>query len=49
MLAMLRALLADRFQLQVHRELKEGNVYALVAPIIGLRLEDDPRTGSCAR
>jgi len=38
MLAMLRALLADRFQLQVHRELKEGNVYALVAAKGGHKL-----------
>jgi uncharacterized protein (TIGR03435 family) len=30
MIAMLQSLLAQRFQLEVHRESKEGNVYALV-------------------
>lgn len=42
-LAMLRALLADRFQLKVHREQREGNVYALVANKGGHKLQ--PPTG----
>jgi uncharacterized protein (TIGR03435 family) len=43
MMAMLRTLLADRFQLKVHRESKEGNVYALVAAKGGHKLK--PPTG----
>ena len=39
MMAMLRALLADRFQLKIHREEKEGHVYALVAPKGGTKLK----------
>jgi uncharacterized protein (TIGR03435 family) len=40
MLAMLRTLLADRFQLKVHRETKEGNVYALVVAKNGPKLKE---------
>src|SRR5450755_783521 len=39
MMAMLQALLADRFQLKVHRESKEGNVYALVVGKSGHKLQ----------
>jgi uncharacterized protein (TIGR03435 family) len=39
MMAMLRTLLADRFQLKVHRETKEGNVYALVVAKNGPKLK----------
>ena len=42
-LAMLQALLADRFQLKVHREQREGNVYALVLAKGGHKL--NPPTG----
>jgi uncharacterized protein (TIGR03435 family) len=35
-----RALLADRFQLTVHRETKEGSVYALVVAKNGSKLEE---------
>ena len=42
-LTMLRALLADRFQLRVHRETKEMYVYALVVAKNGPKLT--PRTG----
>ena len=43
MMAMLDALLADRFQLKVRREPKEGNVYALVVAKGGPKLQ--PPTG----
>jgi uncharacterized protein (TIGR03435 family) len=43
MLAMLQALLADRFRLKVHRESKEGNVYDLVVAKAGHKLK--PPTG----
>jgi uncharacterized protein (TIGR03435 family) len=36
---MLQSLLADRFQLKVHREIKEGPVYALVVGKNGPRLK----------
>jgi uncharacterized protein (TIGR03435 family) len=38
MMAMLQTLLADRFQLKVHRETREGNVYALVVAKGGPKL-----------
>jgi uncharacterized protein (TIGR03435 family) len=46
MLTMLRALLADRFSLKVHRESKEGNVYALTVAKGGHKLK--PPTGDDA-
>ena len=36
---MLRTLLAERFQLQTHRETKNGSVYALVVARSGMKLE----------
>ncbi len=49
MLSMLQALLADRFSLKVHRESKEGNVYALTVAKGGHKLTppngDDRRIG----
>src|SRR5262245_34255689 len=36
---MLRTLLAERFQLQTHREIKNGSVYALVVAKSGMKLE----------
>lgn len=36
---MLRTLLAERFQLQTHRETKNGSVYALVVAKTGVKLE----------
>jgi uncharacterized protein (TIGR03435 family) len=36
---MLRTLLAERFQLQTHRETKNGSVYALVVAKSGMKLE----------
>ncbi len=39
MMTMLQALLAERFQLKVHRETKEGHVYALVAAKGGAKLK----------
>jgi len=38
-MAMLQTLLAERFQLKIHREVKEGNVYALVVARSGLKLQ----------
>jgi uncharacterized protein (TIGR03435 family) len=43
MLTMLQALLADRFSLKVHRESKEGNVFALTVAKGGHKLK--PPTG----
>ncbi len=43
---MLRSLLADRFQLQFHRETREMPVYALVPSRGGLKLPP-PRDGNC--
>jgi uncharacterized protein (TIGR03435 family) len=43
---MLRALLEDRFQLQVHRETKEGPVYFLTAPNGAAKLKPTAE-GSC--
>jgi len=40
MMAMLRTLLEDRFQLKVHRENKEGSVYALVVIKGGSKLKE---------
>jgi len=40
--AMLRALLADRFHLKVHKEKKEFSVYALVTAKGGARLKESP-------
>ena len=40
MLGMLQTLLAVRFQLKVHRETKEGNVYVLVVAKNGPKLQD---------
>jgi uncharacterized protein (TIGR03435 family) len=39
MMPMLKALLADRFQLEVHHELKELAVYALIVSKQGLKLQ----------
>jgi uncharacterized protein (TIGR03435 family) len=39
MMAMLQTLLADRFQLKVHRESREGNIYALVVGKGGPKLK----------
>ena len=44
MMAMLRTLLADRFQLKARRESREGNVYALVVAKNGARLKE-PASG----
>jgi uncharacterized protein (TIGR03435 family) len=46
MMLMLQSLLADRFQLQIHRESREMPVYALVPARGGLKLPP-PRDGSC--
>jgi uncharacterized protein (TIGR03435 family) len=46
MLLALRALLEDRFQLKVHREVKEGPVYNLVVARSGLKLQQS-KEGSC--
>jgi uncharacterized protein (TIGR03435 family) len=43
MLLMLQALLEDRFQLKIHREIREGSVYELTVAKGGPRL----KTGSC--
>jgi uncharacterized protein (TIGR03435 family) len=39
MMAMLQTLLADRFQLKVHREAKEGNVYRMAIAKGGMKLQ----------
>jgi uncharacterized protein (TIGR03435 family) len=44
MMAMLQTLLADRFQLKVRRETREGNVYALVVAKNGPKLKE-PTSG----
>jgi bla regulator protein BlaR1 len=46
MMLMLQSLLADRFQLRIHRESREMPVYALVPARGGLKLPP-PRDGSC--
>jgi uncharacterized protein (TIGR03435 family) len=46
MLTMVQALLADRFSLRIHRESKEGNVYALTVAKGGHKLT--PPTGDTA-
>ena len=46
MMLMLQSLLADRFQLRVHRESREMPVYALAPARGGLKLPP-PRDGSC--
>jgi uncharacterized protein (TIGR03435 family) len=46
MFLMLRSLLEDRFQLKIHREIKELPVYALVAAKSGFKLPP-PKEGSC--
>lgn len=43
---MLKSLLADRFQVKVHREIKEVPVYALVVGKNGPKLES-PKDGDC--
>jgi uncharacterized protein (TIGR03435 family) len=45
---MLQALLADRFQLMVHRETKEVPIYALVPAKGGAKLAE-PKEGSCVK
>jgi len=42
---MMQALLRDRFQLEVHREQKEYNVYALVVGKSGPKLTETPKEG----
>jgi uncharacterized protein (TIGR03435 family) len=46
MLAMLRALLADRFKLQAHQETRELNVYRLVVARGGPKLQRTTATGA---
>jgi uncharacterized protein (TIGR03435 family) len=46
MLVALRALLEDRFQLAVHRDVREGSVYDLVVVKSGLKLQQS-KEGSC--
>ena len=46
LMLMLRSLLADRFQLRIHRESREMPVYALTPARGGLKLPP-PRDGSC--
>ena len=45
-LAMLRALLADRFELKTHRESREGNVFMLVVARGGPKLKESTATES---
>jgi len=45
-LVLLRGLLEDRFQLKVHREVKEGAVYDLTVAKSGLKMQQS-REGSC--
>ena len=49
MMPMLQTLLADRFQLKVHREPKEGNVYALVIGKNGPKLKGSNEDKSSVR
>jgi uncharacterized protein (TIGR03435 family) len=49
LLAMLQTLLADRFQLKVHRESKESNVYALVVGKNGPKLKESTAGQSYVR
>jgi uncharacterized protein (TIGR03435 family) len=49
MMAMPQALLADRFQLKVHRETKEGNVFVLVAAKGGPKLKPSTAAESYIR
>jgi uncharacterized protein (TIGR03435 family) len=42
---MLQSLLADRFKLKVHREMKESGIYSLVVAKSGLRLQPSSATG----
>lgn len=49
MMPMLQTLLADRFQLKVHHEPKEGNVYALVIGKNGLKLKESNEDKSYVR
>lgn len=46
--AMLQALLADRFQLKVHRESKEFPVYALTVAKGGLKIKESPASPDTA-
>jgi uncharacterized protein (TIGR03435 family) len=43
---MLQALLADRFKLRVHREMKQGPIYELVATNSGSKLKPVPESTS---
>ena len=45
---MLQALLADRFKLSVHREMKEMPVYALVTANKGPKLKESAEEGQCS-
>ncbi len=48
---MMRALLADRFKLTIHREMRETRVYALLQikpDTLGPRLRSHPATATCA-
>ena len=49
MMAMLRTLLAERFQLKVHRETREGDVYALVVAKGGPKLKESTAQDSYMR
>jgi uncharacterized protein (TIGR03435 family) len=49
MMAMLRTLLADRFQLKVHRQTHEGEVYALVVAKGGPKLKESTAQDSYIR
>jgi len=49
MMAMLQTLLADRFALKVHRESREGNVYALVVAKDGPKLKESTAKDSYIR
>ena len=46
MLQMLQSLLADRFKLRVHREMKQGSTYELVAVKSGSKLKSDAESTS---
>lgn len=49
MMAALRALLADRFHLQVRREAREGNVYELIVAKNGPKLKDSTAASTRVR